>query len=169
MMPTNRLLAVVLLVSLPALAQGKGPATPEDVDKDVASIPWKKGEAFKGGRLLYVDGSSDGVKPVRYGLEGVGITQPISVSILTRPAVAKVKLTAVKWGSASPGTQVETDARGAASLSFRVQGDAQLIVQGPKATFQVMVWVGPELKPPLKPPFTAAKAEALRAGKGGGK
>lgn len=162
-------LAAGLLWATPAAsAEGKPPASPEDLDKDVLTIPYRDGQDFKGGRLVYVNGTSDASRDVRFGLERLSISQPLSVSVMTKNPGARLRLTAAKWGGTGGSKKVETDKRGAASLAFRVQGDAQLIVRGlgAQTPFQLMVWVGPELKRPLKSPFSAAKAEALRSGKG---
>jgi hypothetical protein len=152
-----------------AWAADKGPQTPDDLDKGVSFIPWKDAEPFKGGKLAYVEGTSVDGGDVTFGLERLSVTQPVSVSVLAKQPAGRLRLTAVKWDKQAPGKQVETDRRGAASLSFRVQGDARLVVRGlgAKTAFQLMVWVGPDLKPPLPSPFVPGKPEQMRAGKGG--
>ncbi|MEW6430268.1 MAG: hypothetical protein AB1730_02065 [Myxococcota bacterium] len=40
------------MAALPANAQNKAATSPDELDKDVAIIPFKNGEAYKGGHLV---------------------------------------------------------------------------------------------------------------------
>lgn len=161
----------VLLGSVLALVSALNPlhALAEDVPGDPTAGALKldanKGEAMGGGKLTLLEGSAKAASPTAFSLEGLSVMQPVVITLLTRKPTTGVKLEARKpFSSTTEVKSATSNARGVAQLTLRAQGDVLVRVSGKDGTaYQLAIWVGPELRPPMASPFKPAKAEALRA------
>jgi hypothetical protein len=145
--------------AMPGWAQGQAAAG--DPTEGAFKLDLSKASPLHGGKWLLLEGRA-GAKPAKFSLEGLGVMQPVVLSLVTKPPTAGVQLAASKPWSKAPPSTARSDAKGKAQLSFRVQGDALIQVQSQtEVPYQMMVWVGPELRPPLASPFKPATAQAL--------
>lgn len=163
MRPTRQVAAAVLLCV--AAAGARAQAAPEDPTAGAIKLDLAKAEAWHGGRLVLMEGQTVAGRPTRFSLEGLFVMQPVVATLQARGAQPAIELAAVKPLSKAPARRADADAQGRATLSFRAQGDALLQVSAPAAVpYQLAVWVGPEMNPPLPSPFKATPAATLRPG-----
>lgn len=137
---------------------------PSDPTEGALKLDLSKAEMLHGGKLLLIQGNARTKLATRLSLEGLSVMQPVVLSLLTERPVADVTLSALKPMTQVPEKTVSTDNTGKTQLAFRVQGDAIIQIQAAKkeTPYQLMVWVGPELRTPMPSPFKSANPEALR-------
>lgn len=140
---------------------------PADPDAGVMNLPYRTGTPKHGGHVLLVEGTAKSNADDRFSLEGLAVTQPVVVVLMPKDASSQLNLTASKWNANGPKKQAGTGAGGLARMSFRAQSGARLAVraQGAGGPYQMLVWVGPELKPAMKSPFSKTQADVLRKAK----
>jgi hypothetical protein len=126
-------------------------------------IPFKNGRALAGGKVTYAEGTAGAMREDRFGLEGLAVTQPVVVSVLPKDPKVKLVLSAGK-GPKVAGKTATSTAEGPATLTFRAQGDARIVVRAEsgQTPYQLMVWTGPEIRTKMRAPFKTAQADALR-------
>lgn len=166
MKPLSLLAAAVLTlgVATALAAPAAGAGAPADPTEGAQKLDLAKATALGGGKMLLIQGKARKNAPGKFSLEGLSVMQPVVVSLLTRPAKSGAQLSVLKPFVQAPPKTERTDTTGLARLSFRVQGDALIQVQpeGEPGEYQLMVWVGPELRPPMASPFTSVTADSLR-------
>jgi hypothetical protein len=163
------LAGVALALGLSAAVQAAEP--PPAPGEGVLMVERGKGIAYQGGTLYLVEGEVQGGKGQTVEIGGFSVMQPAVAMVQTRPATAGVTV-ALGKPVANPKTtrQVSTNASGQVNEAFRLQGEVRIRVGGaPGAApagvrYQLAVWVGPEIKPLLSPPFKASTTQALQAG-----
>jgi hypothetical protein len=154
----------------PACAQsGAGSKAPADPNEGALMLPLKAGTALHGGRLVLAQGTARPGREERFGVEGLSVLQPAVVTVLPRDAKAALTLQVRRWGESQGGQSADVGAAGLAQVAFRTQPDAGITVLNRGKVdmpYQLALWVGPEMRPPLPTPFKPARAEALRSGSG---
>lgn len=143
--------------------------SPDDLTAGVLMLPFRDGEPLYGGWVLYAEGVATSSRDDRFGLEGLAVTQPVVVSVLPKDPKVRLTLSVGKLPTEPAGRLADTGDEGLANVTFFTQGDARVTVRstGASTPYQLMVWVGPEVRPTMPSPFKAAKPEALRVRKGG--
>jgi len=139
------LLAAALAPS-PATAQGNA-KPPTSYRLEPTPVP-----DIEHGRAAMVRGSA-GRTAHRFYLEHLHMMVPVTVTLrpLTRDANLKLEIGKYPWEP--PLRQGEVRDGRQASFSFRTQGEFQVSVSSPQegTPYKLLVWVGDELKPQLKP------------------
>ncbi len=107
-----------------------------------------------GGKAVLVSGKA-GVTPHRFFLENLHMLVPVLVTVrsVNPQDVINVKITKLKWddplreGNTAGGNQV--------SFRFRTQGEFQVSLDSakPAAPYKMMVWVGKDIRPGVRPVF----------------
>lgn len=123
----------------------------------------KKYAEIEHGKAAIVKGDA-GVQPHRFVVDGVNMNMPIVV--LARPLRASdtvdVRLTKYGWDKVLR----EGKAKGEPlALKFRTEGEFQISVSADKPTpYRLLVWVGDEVKPEMRP--VVVKASEYKAAGG---
>jgi hypothetical protein len=166
-----RTIICALTTSLTSLAlNAASPAntkeSPAAVDPDAGALalPYKTGEQIHGGRVVFAEGNATNTRADRFMLDGLSVMQPVVVSLVPKDPKVRLTLTVGKGGGKPPSKQADTGTKGLASVGVRTQGAAYVTVRANASTtpYQVMVWVGPEIKPALASPFKSVKPDVLR-------
>jgi hypothetical protein len=117
------------------------------------------------GRAAMVLGKT-ATAPHRYYLEHLHMMVPVVVTLrpLTGDAELKLEIGKYPWQPAERQGQVRNGEQ--VSFSFRTQGEFQVSVSSEQAgtPYKLLVWVGDEVKPELKP--VAVAASGYRGGTG---
>lgn len=152
-----RLLIAVLALALlltagAALAQEEGhklvPKGVPDIEKGKAALV--RGEAGPDGDRFYV--------------EHLSMLQPVSVVLIARDVERPLKLNLSKYRYEESDRAGETGEEGAVAFHFRTQGELKVHVapvgqpDGAVSPYNLIVWVGDEFAPELKPPVVLASA-----------
>lgn len=111
------------------------------------------------GKIAIVQ-SEVGAEPDRYIVENLTILQPVQVVVVTKKAgdSVKVQLSKHRWDQVEQ--EAITGATGAATFMFRTEGDLKITVTAPDGAcrYQLAVWAGDALKPPMQSPFVSMAA-----------
>jgi hypothetical protein len=161
----------VVVVSMLVLA-GAGRAHAAEPKVPVTKVELRENPALaKKGKVAIYKGEAD-KDGVAFYVEGLGIGVPV-VAFLASEAGAPMTLQLKNDMSEKWERKVERDPKtGIAEARFRTEGPAMLLVtsSGPRAKYQLVVWVGPEIKMHklIKPPFVSkAKFDKKKSGGSG--
>lgn len=156
-----------VVVAATAAGQNQKARTPDELDAGVVWLAYRTAEPLHGGRVIYAEGTASAAREDRFGLQGLAVTQPVVVSVIPKDPAVRLQLAVRRPGVDRVGRQADTGTPGIATVTFRTQGEAHIHVRAAAGAspYQVMVWVGPEIRPALAPPFRAVKAEVLKTGK----
>lgn len=155
---------ILLTLVVNAYAQEKSAQTPDEI---AFTIPHKTGNPEYGGKTVYLEGVAGAKIPHHFALEGLSINQPIVVAVQAKDPKKKILLSANKIAASENATpkgksSVSGD-DGRAMFSFRAQGEVRITVLAETSTaYQLMVWVGPDIRLPLESPFKPVSSEQLR-------
>ena len=149
-MTAKLLLAVVACSMLMAGASAQVPDNKIPVYKlDLRKVP-----DIPQGDAALVKGAAGSI-PDRFFVENLYMLKPVSVSVraVNPGGVVNVKLTKDKWDSVlREGT---TGADSQVVFKFRTQGEFQISITSPtpNTPYKMVVWVGPDIVPKMKPVF----------------
>ena len=153
---------LALLLAAPAL-----PAAAADPPPTAYRLEPRKVPDLPEGKAAMVRGQA-GEKPHRFFLEHLHMMVPVVVTLrpLTRDARLDLAIGKYPWeppvrqGRAEQGQQV--------SFRFRTEGEFQVAVSSPDpgTPYKLLVWVGDEIKPDLKPVVVPASQYQGDAGGG---
>jgi hypothetical protein len=141
------LLALLLLVAASArAAPAPEPKVYRIEPKALAQAPSVKAAVMKG--------TAD-AEGHRYLLSNLNTLQPILVSLEGVNPGDEFTLTVYKEGWKEPKREASTRDGGVARVRFRTYGDAHLRVASSSGSkpYQLLVTIGPELRPPIAPVF----------------
>ena len=143
---------------------------PEDKPPPVTKVKLRQMPAIaKTGKVAMYRGEADG-KGVAFYVDGLGIGTPVGVMLLSGAKGAPMKLSVKNDLSADWDRKVDPDKDGVAQTRFRTEGPAMILVSSPgeMKPYQLIIWVGPEIKfhKYMKTPFVSQ--EAYDKSQGGG-
>jgi hypothetical protein len=125
----------------------------------------KKMKGIEHGRTAVVKGEA-GTQPHRFYVEGLNMNMPVTVLLRPVRAADEVALRLTKYAWNQPLR--EGTAKGEPlGFKFRTEGEFQLAVSSakPATPYRLLVWVGDEVKPDLRP--VVVKASEFGAKKDG--
>ena len=104
------------------------------------------------GKVAYLEGKAD-AGGVYLELKNLWITQPVEISLMAKSAKDDLKIELRKYHWKKPSQQGATKGKGYCTFHFKTQGDVNIKISSPQGMrpFRLEVWVGPEMKPDLKP------------------
>lgn len=140
--------ALVAAFALPAHAQ-----TP-DAQIPVYQLELRNVPDIPHGQAALVAGNA-GATPDRFFLEYLHMLKPVSVTVRAAEpgGVVNAKITKSKWDDVlREGT---TGADPQVNFKFRTQGEFQISITSPNpgTPYKMVVWVGPDIVPKVKPVF----------------
>jgi hypothetical protein len=147
------LLAVALAVALslagPALAAKKKSVI---AGPDAYTIKLIKDPEIPGGKVAYLEGKAD-AEGFYLELKDLWITQPVEITLMAKSAKEDLRIELRKYHWKKPSQQGTTKGKGYCTFYFKTQGDVNIKILSPQGMrpFRLEVWVGPEMKPALKP------------------
>lgn len=148
------------------------PAAAEDIP--AYQLQMQTDPAFPNGKIRIIEGTA-GARPDRFFLDGLGVTQPIAVTLIAqnRGDEIQIAFSQDRWDEVIE-KHVTSAAEDELTTKLRTQGALQMEITaaGPKP-YWLIVWVGDEVKPELASvvvPMKTYKAQAPAAAKtpGGG-
>lgn len=124
-------------------------------------------EGIEQGKAALVMGEV-GDAPHRFFLENLNMLVPVVVTLRPGSADADLKLAVTKYAWDQPLRQADVRDGKQAVLKFRTQGEFQVSVAGarPDTPYKLLVWVGDEVEPDLKPVVVTKAAYDKREGGG---
>ncbi|HEY5920889.1 MAG TPA: hypothetical protein VIV11_04425 [Kofleriaceae bacterium] len=159
-----------VIVWVVALACVHGVAFAEDKPKEPPAYPlqFSTGHGLPNGKVSTWQGMAKPTPGDRFFTENILVLQPITVTVVAKNKGDKihVALGKLKWDEKHmEGT---TGADGKVILKTRTQGDLRVVVTSPDGgepkPYYLMVWIGDEIKPQLKPVVSSMKAHQAKAG-----
>ena len=161
-----------------ALACMHGAAFAEDKPKEPPAYPlqFKTGYELPNGKVSTWQGMAKPAPGDRFFTENLLVLQPIVVTVVAKNKGDKIKVTLAKLRWDEKHMEGSTGDKGKVILKTRTQGDLRIVVTsedgGEPKPYYLMVWVGDEIKPQLKPVVTSMKTHQAKGGvpgaKGGG-
>ena len=153
------LLAGVLVLAGGAAAQAEPPQT--------IRLEPKPMEGLRSGKAVVVKGKA-GPDGHRFVVEGVTAMMPVTVLLRPVNRGEDVRVRISKYGWNQPLREEGTDGD-IATIKFRTEGEFQATVQADTPTdYRLLVWVGEESKPEMRPIVVkASEFEPADAGGGG--
>jgi hypothetical protein len=107
----------------------------------------------------------------KFILEGLGILQPVEVTLISKDPDADLALQLCKFDWKKPERSGSTKGTGIQSFKIRTEGDLKIFVassQGERP-YQLAVWVGDEVRPGMRPAFIPKEEyKKMKGGMGGG-
>ncbi|MDH5824111.1 hypothetical protein QFW77_14105 [Luteimonas sp. RD2P54] len=104
----------------------------------------------------------------RFFLDGLNVLTPVSVTLMGADAAAPVELLLTKYAWDQPVRRGRTgdDGEGLLNFRFRTEGEFQATVRADSAgaPYQLVVWVGEEVEPQLRPVVVPASEYAAAPG-----
>lgn len=154
------LLAGVLVLAGGAAAQAEPP--------NPIRLEPKPMEGLRSGKAVVVKGKA-GPEGHRFVVEGVTALMPVTVLLRPVRPGEDVRVRISKYGWNQPLREERTD-DGIATVKFRTEGEFQATVLADTPTeYRLLVWVGDEAKPPMRPIVVkASEFEGPDPGGGGG-
>jgi hypothetical protein len=153
----SMLLAACLLLAVPALA--------DDPDPPMTTLELAASDQFPGGKSVLMQGNADATGE-RFEVEGTKLLQPVAVTVFAKDPAQKIRLRLGKGNWKSPNRDVSTDASGMVNLRFHTyDGFKFWITAEQPAPYQMVVWVGEEMKKPV--PSVATPMSAYKQHHGG--
>ncbi|MBY4597291.1 hypothetical protein K3217_17395 [bacterium BD-1] len=158
--PLAGLLACALLA--PAAAFAADPPPP-----NIIRLEPKPMEGLRAGRAVVVKGKA-GPDGHRFLVEGLTAMMPVTVLLRPVRQGQDVRLQLSKYAWNQPLREGETEG-GILKFKIRTEGEFQATVSAPEAgtAYRLLVWVGDEVKPEMRPVVVKA-SEFEEAGDGGG-
>lgn len=147
------LLAAVLAAALslagPSLA-AKKKSVLEGPDAYVIEL--EKDPKVPGAKVAYLEGHTN-AEGINLKLKDLWITQPVRIVLLAKTLQDDLIIQFRKYHWKKPSQQGTTKPKGYCAFLFKTQGDVDMKITSPhgKRPFRLEVWVGPEVKPDLKP------------------
>lgn len=138
------LLAALMLLSSFLVFASEAPAI------KTYRLDLKKMKGIEHGRTAVVKGEA-GTQPHRFYVEGLNMNMPVTVLLRPVRAADEVALRLTKYAWNQPLR--EGTAKGEPlGFKFRTEGEFQIAVSSAKpAPYRLLVWVGDEVKPDLRP------------------
>lgn len=157
----SALLAVLLAVGIRAAAKPGDPPT-------VYKVVPKAVTAIKNGKVICYEGVADSAGQ-HFFLETMSIVQPIAVTLVAMKPGGDVSLQLLKDRWDTPHRTGSTKSTGRTMFQVRTQGEMKILVTAPTPTpFALSVWVGDDIKPPMRTPFVSMDAYRKRHPEAGG-
>ena len=152
--------ALVILLSL-------APLRADEAGSRIYRLEPKTRAGLEHGKAVIVRGEST-PQGHRYFLEGLNMLTPVSVTLVAKRPGDDVQLAITKLSWAKAERVGSTGKEGIISFRFRTQGEFQMTVsaQGEPKPYQLVAWVGDEVKPEFTP--VVVKQSEYKAGKGEG-
>jgi hypothetical protein len=147
----SRVIVAALFAALSAAPRaGAQPGTPVPLLK----LQLESGADLGPGAIAVAEGVATPTG-VRFALDGLDVSQPISVAVASTDPSQPLTLNIAKDDFGDPQRSATTT-NGTATLEFRTHGAFGISVasQGPSVPFLVAVWAGPQ-QPPETPTFLA--------------
>ncbi len=164
------LLGVSLVACTAATAFAQTSQAEKEVQKilkpDAFRIVLKKIPELDKGKIMMAEGTA-GPEGVKFVSENLSILQPVIVTVLAKNPDDDVRVQLSKYRYDQADRKGSTKGSGIYTTKLRTQGDLKVVVSAPTPTpFQLLVWVGDEVKRPMK--SVVVTNAALVSGKGGG-
>jgi hypothetical protein len=150
----------VLVVAFVCLLQGRAFA---EEQKEPAAYPlnFVTGHGLPNGRVSTWKGMAKPWPGDRFFTENLLVLQPITVTVVAKNKGDKIHVALAKMKWDEKHKEGTTGADGKVILKTRTQGDFRVVVTNPDGgepkPYYLMVWVGDEHKPQLKPVTTSMK------------
>jgi len=142
-------LLALLAASAGLIAQGLAIAEePEEQPPPVTEVELRElPNVAKVGRVATYRGEADR-KGVAFYIPGLGIGNPVTVMLVSGDKAAPMRLALKNDLSADWDRKVDPDEAGVSQTRFRTEGPAMALVTSPGdlKPYQLMIWVGPEIK-----------------------
>jgi hypothetical protein len=119
---------------------------------DAYTVKLEKDLKVPGAKVAYLEGNTD-ADGLYLELKDLWITQPVRIVLLAKTAQDDLRIQFRKYHWKKPSQQCATKTKGYCTFLFKTQGDVGMKVLSPQGMrpFRLEVWVGPEVKPDLKP------------------
>jgi hypothetical protein len=151
-----------VIVSVVALACAHGVAFAEE-NKEPPAYPleFKTGYGLPNGKVSMWRGMAKPYPGDRFFTENVLVLQPITVTVVAAKKGDKIHVALAKMKWDDKHIEGTTGADGKVILKTRTQGDLRVVVTNPGGgdpkPYYLMVWIGDEHKPQLKPVVSSMK------------
>ena len=124
------------------------------VQADVFRLVPKAESSLPSGKFVAVQGNA-GTAGEKFILENLSILQPVEVTLLAKDDKAELNLQLSKFDWKNPDRSGSTKGTGSATFHVSTQGDLKIQVSASQSEtpYQLAVWVGDELQPPMPPAF----------------
>lgn len=164
-MPTASLRRATAFLLAFALVLAGGAAAQDPPAPNIIRLDPKPMEGLRAGRAVVVKGKA-GPDGHRFLVEGVTALMPVTVLLRPVERGGEVRLQVSKYAWNQPLREGETDGD-ILTLKFRTEGEFQATVLADEPTeYRLLVWIGDEAKPELRP--VVVKASEFEGGDEGG-
>jgi len=128
----------------------------------------KTDAAFPSGKFVAVQGNA-GSGGEKFLLENLSLLQPVEVTLLSNAPENDLNLQLSKFDWKKAERSGSTKGSGSRTFQIRAEGDLKILVSSPQGEkpYQLAVWVGDEIKPPMPPAFVG-KENFKKVGAAGG-
>jgi hypothetical protein len=164
---------VVALACAPSSAFAEEPKEPP-----AHPLQFKPAEGLPNGKVSLWKGDATPWPGDRYFTENLLVLQPITVTVVAKHKGDKIHVALAKMKWDEKHMEGDTGPDGKVILKTRTQGDFRIVVTNPEGgepkPYFMIVWVGDEHKPQLKPVVTpmknykASAVPGVNASSGGG-
>jgi hypothetical protein len=130
----------------------------------------KQDPAVPQGKVMALQGTV-GQGGEKFILEGLGILQPVEVTLLSKVPDADLALQLCKFDWKKPERSGSTKGTGIQTFKIRTEGDLKIFVASAQGEqpYQLTVWVGDEMRPGMRPAFVPKEEyKKMKGGMGGG-
>jgi hypothetical protein len=119
---------------------------------DAYTIKLKEDPDIPVGKVAYLEGQADS-EGFYLELKDLWITQPVEITLMAKSAEEDLRIELRKYHWKKPSQQGTTKGKGYCTFYFKTQGDVNIKILSPQGMrpFRLEVWVGPDMKPDLKP------------------
>lgn len=172
---------IVWVVALACISGVAWADEPKEKERPDTQLEFKTGYDLPNGKVATYKGVATAAPGDHYFTENLLVLQPIVVTVVAQNKGDKLHLTLAKMRWDDKQMEGSTGKDGKVILKTRTQGDLRVIVTaeggGDPKPYYLMVWVGDEIKPQLKPVVTSMKnykptggvgVPGVPAAKGGG-
>lgn len=107
----------------------------------------------------------------KFIIEGLGILQPVEVTLISKDPNADLTLQLCKFDWKKPERSGSTKGTGIQTFKIRTEGDLKIFVAAAQGEnpYQLAVWVGDEVRPGIRPAFIPKdEYKKLKGGMGTG-
>lgn len=150
---------LILVLLLPLCASGQ----------EFKIVP-KQDSRVSNGKVMALQGTV-GQGGEKFILEGLGILQPVEVTLISKDPDTDLTLQLCKFDWKKPERSGSTRGSGIQTFKIRTEGDLKIFVastQGERP-YQLAVWVGDEIRAGMKPAFIPKEEyKKMKGGMGGG-
>ena len=114
----------------------------------------KQDPAVQNGKVMALQGTV-GQGGEKFILEGLGILQPVEVTLLSKDPDSDLTLQLCKFDWKKPEKTGSTKGTGIQTFKVRTEGDLKIFVASSQGEqpYQLAVWVGDEMRPGMKSAF----------------